>query len=94
MKHAKPFSNQPAKVTIEFNQPVRTWNFCRNVKVGHNSQDVTKITIEGADWQYHTYGDGLITYYAEWFSKSCRPLVRHEITFDTTQIKSIQMKYN
>ena len=76
----------PRKITATFFDSVAEW--------GHGTKGygvpVKKVTINNPyNVQYHTYGNGIITYFVEWFSESVRPLEKYQITFDTLNIKSI-----
>lgn len=80
----------PQRIEVTFRTTVTRWDRSR---AGYGTQVYKVIINNPVSFMYHTYGKGVITYYAEWFSKSVRPLHRYEITFDTLQIKSIKFIY-
>ena len=90
MYKAEELDPKPYKVIVEFQTTVTLWE---TGKASYGEQ-VHKITISNpVSFKYHTYGKGMITYFAEWFSESVRPLRKYNTQFDTLQIKSIKFIY-
>lgn len=88
MKQAQPLNPSPKSITVRFNRAVTLWE----CNVSSYGNPVKSIKIENPFLvQYHTYGHGIVTYFVTWFSESVRPLRKYEITFDTSDIKSIQI---